>query len=80
MAYEYAKRRACLVLASTRENRLQEVGGRARALGAPDVRVVPADVSKLEDCKRIVDEAANHFGRGKILSSDVLRLILENRF
>ncbi|CBI15698.3 unnamed protein product, partial [Vitis vinifera] len=34
-----------------------------RALGAPDVRVVPADVSKLEDCKRIVDEAANHFGR-----------------
>lgn len=63
VAYEYAKRGACLVLASTRENRLQEVGGRARALGAPDVRVVPADVSKLEDCKRIVDEAANHFGR-----------------
>ena len=64
MAYEYAKRGACLVLAATKENRLQEVGDRARALGSPDVRVVPADVSKPEECKRIV-EAANYFGRGK---------------
>lgn len=73
MAYEYAKRGACLVIAATRENRLQEVGDRARALGSPDVRMVPADVSKPQDCKRIVDEAANHFGRGK------LRFLSENK-
>ncbi|KAK4493570.1 hypothetical protein RD792_006677 [Penstemon davidsonii] len=63
LAYEYAKRGACLVLAARRETSLQEVADRARDLGAPDVVVVRADVSKAEDCRKVVDRAMNHFGR-----------------
>ncbi|KAK4486153.1 hypothetical protein RD792_008821 [Penstemon davidsonii] len=63
LAYEYAKRGASLVLAARREKSLQEVAERARYLGATDVVVVRADVSKVEDCRRIVDQAINHFGR-----------------
>ncbi|XP_030938953.1 11-beta-hydroxysteroid dehydrogenase 1B-like [Quercus lobata] len=63
VAYEYARRRACLALIARREDRLQEVANRARQLGSPDVIVVPADVSKVEDCKRFVDETMNHFGQ-----------------
>lgn len=69
LAYEYAKRGACLVLAARRERSLQEVAERARDLGAPDVVVVRADVSKVEDCRRIVDQTMNHFGRCKYLIS-----------
>ncbi|KAF8400002.1 hypothetical protein HHK36_015875 [Tetracentron sinense] len=63
LAYEYAKRGACLVLVARREKRLREVANRARAFGSPDVVVVCADVSKVDDCKRTIDEAMNHFGR-----------------
>ncbi|KAK9995338.1 hypothetical protein SO802_020024 [Lithocarpus litseifolius] len=63
VAYEYARRRACLALIARREDRLQEVANRARQLGSPEVIVVPADVSKVEDCKRFVDETVNHFGQ-----------------
>ncbi|CAA2976378.1 11-beta-hydroxysteroid dehydrogenase 1B-like [Olea europaea var. sylvestris] len=63
LAYEYAKRGARLVLAARRERSLQEVAERARDIGAPDVVVVRADVSKVEDCRRIVDQTMNHFGR-----------------
>ncbi|KAK4569037.1 hypothetical protein RGQ29_004439 [Quercus rubra] len=63
VAYEYARRQSCLALIARREDRLQEVANRARQLGSPDVIVVPADVSKVEDCKRFVDETVNHFGQ-----------------
>ncbi|KAG8379453.1 hypothetical protein BUALT_Bualt07G0090100 [Buddleja alternifolia] len=63
LAYEYAKRGACLVLAARRERSLQEVAETARDLGSPDVVVVRADVSKVEDCRKVVDQAMNHFGR-----------------
>jgi len=63
LAYEYAKRGACLVLAARRERSLQEVAETARDLGSPDVIVVRADVSKVEDCRRVVDQTMNHFGR-----------------
>ncbi|KAI3455065.1 hypothetical protein Pfo_011728 [Paulownia fortunei] len=66
LAYEYAKRGACLVLAARRERSLQEVAERARDLGSPDVVVVRADVSKVEDCRRVVDQTMNHFGRCKM--------------
>lgn len=39
----------------------------ARSLGSPDVITVRADVSKVEDCKRFVDETINHYGRCKKL-------------
>jgi 11beta/17beta-hydroxysteroid dehydrogenase len=35
----------------------------ARDLGAPDVLVVPADVTKVDDAKRAVEETVAHFGK-----------------
>lgn len=43
---------------------------RARDLGSPDVLVIRADVSKVEDCRRVVDQTMNHFGRSKIIFLD----------
>ncbi|KAJ7957217.1 11-beta-hydroxysteroid dehydrogenase [Quillaja saponaria] len=63
LAYEYARRRARLALVARREDRLREVADKARNLGSPDVIVIRADVSKLEDCKRFVDETVNQFGQ-----------------
>ncbi|KAL6011653.1 hypothetical protein ACLOJK_002101 [Asimina triloba] len=51
LAYEYAKRGARLVLSARREQALKEVAMNSRNLGSPEVLAVPADVSKLEDCK-----------------------------
>ncbi|KAH6797162.1 hydroxysteroid dehydrogenase 1 [Perilla frutescens var. hirtella] len=63
LAYEYAERGACLVIAARRERSLHEVAETARDLGSPDVLVIRADVSKVEDCRRVVDQTMNHFGR-----------------
>lgn len=65
LAYEYARRGACLALVARRERRLVEVANRAYQLGSPDVIVIRADVSKVKDCKRFVDETVSHFGRRK---------------
>lgn len=62
LAYEYARRGACLALAARRVDRLESVAKKAQKLGSPDVIVVPADVSRIEDCKKFVDESSNHFG------------------
>ncbi|KAJ0113508.1 hypothetical protein Patl1_01257 [Pistacia atlantica] len=61
MAYEYAKRGANLVLVDLKP--LGSVAERARHLGSWDVVAVAADVSVIQDCKRFVDTAINHFGR-----------------
>ncbi|KAM3696195.1 hypothetical protein ACB094_06G020900 [Castanea mollissima] len=63
VAYEYAKRGARLALVARREDCLRAVADRARKLGSPDVVVVRADVSKVEECKQFVDEIVNYFGR-----------------
>ncbi|KAI3728423.1 hypothetical protein L6452_17060 [Arctium lappa] len=65
MAYEYAKRNACLAIIATKkpESRLEQVADRARELGSPDVLVVFADVSKVEECRMFVDDTIRHFGR-----------------
>ncbi|KAI3943611.1 hypothetical protein MKX01_039239 [Papaver californicum] len=62
LAYAYAKKGARLVLVARRENRLREVADKAKKHGSPDVLVCAADVSKVEDCKRFVQDAINHFG------------------
>nr|GEV50829.1 11-beta-hydroxysteroid dehydrogenase 1B-like [Tanacetum cinerariifolium] len=49
VAYEYAKRGACLVLAARRKHSLREVAGTAVSLGAPDAIAIRADVSNIED-------------------------------
>ncbi|XP_074316532.1 11-beta-hydroxysteroid dehydrogenase 1A-like [Silene latifolia] len=63
LAYEYARRGAFLVLAARREKSLREVANLCVELGSPDAIAVPADVSKINDCKRIVDSTIAHFGR-----------------
>lgn len=67
LAYEYAKRGACLALAARRESSLREVVDRALDSGSPDVLMIPADVSNVDDCARIVQETMNHFGRCKCI-------------
>ncbi|KAF5196309.1 11-beta-hydroxysteroid dehydrogenase 1B [Thalictrum thalictroides] len=63
LAYQYARRGACLVLVARRENRLQEVAEIARQYGSPDVLVIRADVAIQDDCRRFVEEAIEHFGQ-----------------
>ncbi|KAK7318298.1 hypothetical protein RJT34_02997 [Clitoria ternatea] len=63
LAYEYGKRGARLALVARRENRLMEVAIRAKSLGSPDVITIPADVSRLQDCKRFIHLTLNHFRR-----------------
>lgn len=70
LAYKYARRGARLALAARREERLRVVAHKAHELGSPDVLVIRADVSKVGDCKRLVDEAVNHFGQCKCKPED----------
>jgi len=63
IAYQYARRGARLALVARREDRLRGVASEARKMGSPDVIMIRADVSKVEDCKRFVDEAIRHFGQ-----------------
>ena len=63
ISYEYARRRARLVLVDIREDRLGRVVENVRSLGCPEAIAITADVSKEEDCKRFVHEAVKHFGQ-----------------
>ncbi|XP_022994418.1 11-beta-hydroxysteroid dehydrogenase 1B-like [Cucurbita maxima] len=63
MAYEYAKRGAYLALVARRENRLREVAGVARFFGSPFALVIPADISRIDDCKRCIQTTVDVFGR-----------------
>ncbi|ERN06305.1 hypothetical protein AMTR_s00016p00228910 [Amborella trichopoda] len=47
---------------SKEEQRLREVAERARSNGSAEVLVLPADVSRLDECKRFIEETINHFG------------------
>lgn len=67
VAYEYAKRGACLVLVARREDRLRMVAAKAMQLGSPDVLVVKADVSNHADCKSFVDQTIHHFHKRKCM-------------
>ncbi|KAL8154139.1 hypothetical protein V2J09_011899 [Rumex salicifolius] len=63
IAYEYARRGACLALAARRERGLREVADRCLEIGSPDAFVIAADVAKDDDCKRMVDSTVTRFGR-----------------
>ncbi|XP_039057870.1 11-beta-hydroxysteroid dehydrogenase-like 2 [Hibiscus syriacus] len=62
LAYEYARRGASLALVARREDRLSTVADKSRRLCSPDNLNIPADVSKAEDCKIIVDKAVSYLG------------------
>ncbi|KAK8642993.1 hypothetical protein V6N13_012312 [Hibiscus sabdariffa] len=63
IAYEYAKRRANLVLVARREQRLLAISEKARYIGANTAIVIAADVVKEDDCRRFVNETINFYGR-----------------
>ncbi|XP_065847984.1 11-beta-hydroxysteroid dehydrogenase B [Euphorbia lathyris] len=63
IAYEYAKKKANLVLIARRENRLRGISEKARLIGAKHVMIMAADVVKEDDCRRFVNETINLFGR-----------------
>lgn len=44
---------------------LREVGDRALAMGSPGVLVLPADVSKPDQCEKFIDDTIRYFGRCK---------------
>jgi hypothetical protein len=48
-----------------REVSLREVGDRAVALGSPGVLVLPADVSKPQECEKFISDTIRYFGRRK---------------
>lgn len=54
-----------MALTARRKGRLEEVAEIAREVGSPNVITVHADVSKPDDCRRIVDETISHFARCK---------------
>ncbi|KGN52682.1 11-beta-hydroxysteroid dehydrogenase-like 5 [Cucumis sativus] len=63
IAYEYAKRKANLMLVARRENRLRMISENARFIGAKRVLIMAADVVKEDDCRRFVSETIQYFGR-----------------
>ncbi|XP_010503335.1 PREDICTED: 11-beta-hydroxysteroid dehydrogenase-like 2 [Camelina sativa] len=63
VAYEYAKKGACLALVARRKDRLEIVAETSRQLGSGDVIIIPGDVSNVEDCKKFIDETILHFGK-----------------
>lgn len=63
IAYQYAKRRANLVLVARREERLRSIRDRARSLGARNVSIMAADVVKEEECKRFIDDTISQYGQ-----------------
>ncbi|KAK9190736.1 hypothetical protein WN943_019346 [Citrus x changshan-huyou] len=57
LAYEYARRRARLVLVARRERQLREVADQAELMGSPFALAIPADVSKVDDLDHLVTNA-----------------------
>ncbi|XP_022955311.1 11-beta-hydroxysteroid dehydrogenase 1B-like isoform X1 [Cucurbita moschata] len=74
LAYEYAKRGAQLALVARRESSLEEAAEAARYYGSPEVITIAGDVSDLSDCRRIIDDTMNHFGRCRFESDEEIQM------
>ncbi len=62
IAVGFAEHGVDVVVASRRRERLEVVAEEIRALGR-DPLVVPADLSRADDCRAVVDQAMARFGR-----------------
>jgi len=67
LAYKYASLGHRLIIAARRENELLRVADKIKSTYGTEVHIVIADVSKESDCKNIIDESLNHYGRIDIL-------------
>ncbi|EFJ15456.1 hypothetical protein SELMODRAFT_234271 [Selaginella moellendorffii] len=74
MAYEYGKRGAKVVLIGRRENQLKNVQERVRSERATDTLVVVADVSREEECKKVVDVTINTLGKIYLCDTQLITL------
>lgn len=63
LAYQYAMKGASLALVARREWSLRQVADKALELGAPDVLILPGDVSNSEDCTRFVQATIDRYSR-----------------
>ena len=63
LAYEYAKKGACLALVARRDEKLRAVAAKAEEMGSPYALVLKGDVANVEDCQQFVNGAAHIFGR-----------------
>lgn len=61
-AVAFATQGAHLALLARREDRLSEVADRCIAAGAPDVRIVPADLADLDAIEGVLNSAIDHLG------------------
>ena len=66
VAFRYAERKSSLVLSGRNAEELTRTKTRCESLGAK-VITVQSDVTREEDCKRVVDACMEHFGRIDIL-------------
>jgi len=62
IAVGFAERGVDVVLSSRRVERLEEVAAAVRAAGREPL-VVPADLSRADDCHRVIDATLRRFGR-----------------
>ncbi|XP_010536601.1 PREDICTED: 11-beta-hydroxysteroid dehydrogenase-like 6 [Tarenaya hassleriana] len=63
IAYEYAKRGACLALVDIRGDPLFEVAALSEAYySSPEVIPIVGDVSDVQDCERFIRATVRHFG------------------
>ncbi len=60
-AYQFAKEKANLILTATREDKLNEVRQKCISLGA-QCKVLPYDLSDLENIDELTDKAISAFG------------------
>src|SRR5437660_172405 len=67
-----------LALAARRRAQLEDVAKQARELGAPDVLVVEADVTKRADVERISAETLQRFGSYDVWVNNAGRGITRN--
>ncbi len=63
LAYEYASRGYRISISARREKLLLEIAADIKTKHAVEIHTVAADVSKEEDCKRIIDQTIKKFGQ-----------------
>ncbi|XP_052874752.1 11-beta-hydroxysteroid dehydrogenase-like 6 isoform X2 [Gossypium arboreum] len=65
VAYEYARRGACLAVVARREHRLRQVAAVCEIIGSPEAVYIVGDVAKMEDCQQFVEATVSYFGHCK---------------
>ncbi len=67
LAYEYAYQGYQISISARREDLLRAIATDIKSKYSTDVLIVKADVSKEEDCKQIIDQTVEQFGKIDIL-------------